>query len=751
MSQTARIQATNDVVSRPARKADWPKTPNGSNQYISDIYGSNVFTLKKLQATLPKPVYNRFIQQQKGRQPLDRPTADAIAHAVRIWAMDQGATHFTHWFQPQTGTTAEKHDSFLTLKTVIANGLEETTAIDVFSGSQLLQSEPDASSFPNGGIRSTFEARGYTIWDTTSPMFIRNGPHDTAVLYIPSVFISYNGDALDEKTVLLRSSEVLSQAAVKLLSLLGDKETKHVYATLGTEQEFFLIDRSIYNMRPDLKICGRTLLGSVPPKHQQLEDHYFGQIPSRVLACLSETELELYKLGVPVKTRHNEVAPNQFEMAPIFESASVAVDHNLILMETLHQVAHRHKLKVLFHEKPFKGVNGSGKHCNWSLSTDTGDNLLDPTVKPETNFRFLLFLVAVLDAVYKHGALLRASIASASNEHRLGANEAPPGIVSAFLGEHLTEVLNSIEESRDVKSFSQTHLKTVKLGGTVLDLKVNALPEIARDLTDRNRTSPFAFTGNKFEFRAVGSKSSPSFPTVLLNAAVADSINAVTAALEKQKGAKAEPSVEDVIAVVKQFTKSSKLIRFEGNGYSDEWKVEAEKRGLPNIKSCPVAYRKLIEETHMKLLTSQGIMSETEIKSRYHILMEKYAKDIVIEANTLKNMILTGVLPAAYAFRKELLDSLVAQKQIGVDVATSPEKAILDKVLKLTKSLQESSDKLVAAIAKINSLEDEVEQADYANNEIIAIMEAVRSTVDELEGVSPDKEWPYPKYAELLF
>ena len=418
-------------------------------------------------------------------------------------------------------------------------------------------------------------------------------------------------------------------------------------------------------------------------------------------------------------------------MAPIFESASVAVDHNLILMETLHQVAHRHKLKVLFHEKPFKGVNGSGKHCNWSLSTDTGDNLLDPTVKPETNFRFLLFLVATLDAVYKHGALLRASIASASNEHRLGANEAPPGIVSAFLGEHLTEVLNSIEESREVKSFSQTHLKTVKLGGTVLDLKVNALPEIARDLTDRNRTSPFAFTGNKFEFRAVGSKSSPSFPTVLLNAAVAESIDCVTAALEKQKGSKAEPSVDDVIAVVKQFTKSSKLIRFEGNGYSDEWKVEAEKRGLPNIKSCPTAYRKLIEAQHMTLLTSQGIMSETEIKSRYHILMEKYAKDIVIEANTLKNMILTGVLPTAYAFRKELLDSLLAQKSIGVDFAASPEKAILDKVLTLTKSLQQSSEKLVAAITKINSMPDEVEQADFANNEIIAIMEAVRSTVDE--------------------
>ncbi|KAJ3302322.1 hypothetical protein HDV03_005155 [Kappamyces sp. JEL0829] len=706
------------------------QTPTGANQYISDIYNSNVFTLKKLQATLPKPIYNRFLQQQKGRQPLDRPTADAVAHAVRVWAMDQGATHFTHWFQPQTGTTAEKHDSFLTLKTVIANGLEETSPIDAFSGSQLLQSEPDASSFPNGGIRSTFEARGYTVWDTTSPMFIRNGPHDTAVLYIPSVFISYYGDALDEKTILLRSSEVLSTAAVKLLNVLGDKETKAVYATLGTEQEFFLIDRAIYNMRPDLKICGRTLIGSVPPKHQQLEDHYFGQIPSRVLACLSECELELYKLGVPVKTRHNEVAPNQFEMAPIFESASVAVDHNLILMETLHQVAHRHKLKVLFHEKPFKGVNGSGKHCNWSLSTDQGDNLLDPTVKPETNYRFLLFLVATLDAVYKHGALLRAAIASSSNEHRLGAAEAPPGIVSAFLGEHLTEVLNSIEEAREVKSFSQTHLKTVKLGGTVLDLKVNALPEIARDLTDRNRTSPFAFTGNKFEFRAVGSKSSPSFPMVLLNAAVAQSLNVVTAALEKQKGSKSEPSVEDVLTIVKQFTVSSKKIRFEGNGYSDEWRVEAEKRGLPNIKTAPEAFRVLINPVHVQLLTSMGIMTETEIKSRFHILMEKYAKDIIIEANTLKNMALTGILPAAFAFRKELADSLVSQKAIGVDISKVPEKISLDRVLAVTSVLQSTSDKLAAAIEKVNEMSDEVKQADFCNAEIVPLMNEVRTNAD---------------------
>jgi glutamine synthetase len=413
------------------------------------------------------------------------------------------------------------------------------------------------------------------------------------VLYIPSCFISYNGEALDEKTILLRSSEALSKAATRLLSLLGDKETKRVYSTLGTEQEFFLVDRSIYAQRPDLKITGRSLIGNVPPKHQQLEDHYFGQMPSRVLAAISETELELYKLGVPVKTRHNEVAPNQFEMAPIFEEAIVAVDHNLVLMETLHQVAHRHGLKCLFHEKPFKGVNGSGKHCNWSMSTDSGDNLLEPTSKPETNYRFLLFLVAVLDAVHKHAGLLRASIASSSNEHRLGANEAPPGIISAFLGEHLTEVLNAVEEKREVNNFSQPHLKTVQVGGTALDIKVSTLPPIARDLTDRNRTSPFAFTGNKFEFRAVGSKQSPSFPVCVINTAVAASLNSIVDDLKKAMGSKEFPSAEDMLGVVRKYIKSSKAVRFEGNGYSQEWVDEAKNRGLLNISSCPDAFEQV--------------------------------------------------------------------------------------------------------------------------------------------------------------
>ncbi|KAJ3090710.1 hypothetical protein HK102_002895 [Quaeritorhiza haematococci] len=750
MSSTARTQALLGNVERKSRQVEWPK--HGDRPaYVSEIYGENVFSLQTLQKTLPKPVYARFIQQVQGRQSLDRPTADAVAHAVRVWSMDRGATHFTHWFQPQTGTTASKHDTFLTLKTVIQGGVEEVTPIDAFSGSQLLQSEPDASSFPNGGMRSTFEARGYTVWDTTSPMFIRKGPHGTSILYIPSVFISYNGEALDEKTILLRSQEALSNAAVKLLRLLGDREVKRVSTTLGTEQEFFLIDRALYNLRPDLKISGRTLFGSVPPKHQQLEDHYFGQIPSKVLACLGEAELELFKLGVPIKTRHNEVAPNQFEVAPIFEETSVAVDHNLLTMEVLHQVAHRHGLKVLFHEKPFKGVNGSGKHANWSMATDTGDNLLDPTLKPETNYRFLIFLVATLHGLYHHGGLLRAGIASASNEHRLGANEAPPGIISAFLGEHLTEVLDAIEQHREVRNFSQPHLQTVKVGGTVLDLKVSTLPTIARDLTDRNRTSPFAFTGNKFEFRAVGAKQSPSFPVTLLNAAVAASLSAVTEALAKQKGSKPEPSIDDILTVVRQFITETKNIRFEGNNYSEEWVKEAVSRGLPNIKSAPEAFAKLREPTHSKLLVNLGILTQEELDSRFHILCEKYTKDLVIEARTLTNVALQGVIPAVFAYRKELVDSLKNMKDIGLDIANAAEKKILATLDVHTTKLQKEVEHILAVIDKVEGLSHPDEQALLASKELMPTMEAVRTEVDSIESYTADKHWPYPKYTELLF
>jgi glutamine synthetase len=567
-------------------------------------------------------------------------------------------------------------------------------------------------------------------------------------LYIPSVFIGYNGEALDEKTVLLRSTEAVSNASVNLLRLLGETAAKRVFVTLGTEQEYFLIDRATYARRPDLKITGRTLLGCVPPKHQQLEDHYFGRIPSRVLAAMSETELELWKLGVPIKTRHNEVAPAQFEMAPIFEEASLAVDHNLMTMDVLQRVAHRHGLKAILHEKPFKGVNGSGKHCNWSFTTDTGRNLLDPTANPENNPEFLIFLVAILNAVYKHGGLLRAGIASASNEHRLGANEAPPGIISAFLGEHLSNVLDSIEQGKPVAEHYKPHFQSVKVGGTVLDVKVSSLPEIARDLTDRNRTSPFAFTGNKFEFRAVGSKQSPSFPVTLLNAAVSASLQEVAAALKAQMGTKTVASNEDVIEVVKKYIVSTRNIRFEGNGYSAEWVKEAEKRGLPNIRSAPDAFKQLLEPINQEMLVKTAeIFTNDELKSRYHVLIEKYVKDMVIEAKTLSMLVNEHILPAVFEYRAVLAKSAAALDSLKLDAPEKESLAFLSKVIGQAKTKLASLNKLVE---EIETNENHEEAAHHATK-VVPLMNEVRDEIDLLESQVGHKYWPFPKYMELLF
>ncbi|KNE63212.1 hypothetical protein AMAG_08360 [Allomyces macrogynus ATCC 38327] len=751
MSQQARLEAKLGAVANAPRHVDYPLAQSGRVQFPSELFGQNVFGLKELQKSLPKPVYAQYVKQMRGRQTLDKTTADAIAHAVRVWAMDRGATHFTHWFQPQTGSTAEKHDSFLTLK--YSNSGDDASAIDTFSGSQLLQSEPDASSFPSGGMRTTFEARGYTVWDTTSPMFIRPGAiKGTATLYVPSVFISYNGQALDEKTILLRANEALSRNAVKLLRLLGENVTR-VFTTLGTEQEYFLIDRALYALRPDLKLTGRTLLGAVPPKHQQLEDHYFGKIPSRVLATMSEAELELMQLGVPVKTRHNEVAPGQFELAPIFEEATVAVDHNLLVMDVLHQVAHRHKLKVLFHEKPFRGINGSGKHCNWSMSTDQGDNLLDPTVKPETNYRFLLFLLATLLGVHQHQGILRTSISSASNDHRLGAQEAPPGIISAFLGEQLTEVLDAIEQKRTIKNFSVPHMQTIKLGGTVLDLKVSVLPEIVRDLTDRNRTSPFAFTGNKFEFRAVGSKQSPSFPVAILTAAVASALGQVISLLEariQSTPGKFVATEDDKLAVIRELITKTKAIRFEGDNYSDAWVQEAEKRGLLNIKDCPTAFAQLLEPVNADMLTKgTGVFTPEELHSRYHVLVERYAKDVLIEAGTLVFLVNQHVLPATFEYRKNLADTIVALKGAGADAA--PEVAAINALTPIVSAVQAEIAALSKAIDEVHAAEDPVEEAKRANALLRPLMATVRDHADQLEDLVADKFWPYPKYTELLF
>ncbi|KAJ2005286.1 hypothetical protein H4R26_002043 [Coemansia thaxteri] len=736
------------------REIQYPRKADGRARYPSEIFGENVFTLKTMAKALPKPIFASFLKQRRGRQNLDKTTADSIAHAVRVWAMDRGATHYTHWFQPQTGTTAEKHDAFLSLVPSFTPGGEEVTALDQFSGSQLLQSEPDASSFPSGGMRTTFEARGYTIWDTSSSMFVQEGPNGTSILYVPSVYISYNGDALDEKTVLLRSNEVLSRAASELVNLIEpEAHVSHVYTTLGTEQEFFLVDRTMYALRPDLKITGRTLVGQLPPRHQQLEDHYFGRIPSRVMRVISELELECLKLGIPIKTRHNEVAPGQFEVAPIFEEASAAVDHNLLTMDVLHKVAHRHNLRVLYHEKPFKGINGSGKHCNWSMSTSRGENLLDPTVRPETNHRFILFLLAVLRALQEHAALLRVAISSSSNEHRLGAQEAPPGIISAFLGDQLTEVLDAIEQNRPLKNFSVPQFQSIKVGGTVLDVKVAALPSIARDLTDRNRTSPFAFTGNKFEFRAVGSKQSPSFPVTVLNCAVTAAVGEITAALRAQAeaGGRARPSEEDKLAVIRQFIGLTKNVRFEGDNYSEEWTREAERRGLPNIRTAPEAFTHLIKPKHMDMLVKDtGIFTASELTSRYHIINERYAKDVLIEAETLVTIVGQQILPAAFEYRKGLAEAAAALK--AVDVGAGPEVDTLNVLTPLVAALQGQLRALTQAseAAVAHASDDSNSHARFACENLVPAIASTRAAADALEVVVADKFWPLPKYTELL-
>lgn len=757
----ARLKALRDYCQRPSRSIKYPQKCESSEEQkapkkLSEFFGVNVFGFEELRKSLPKPVFADLLRQMAGNKMMEKPTADAVAHAVKVWSMERGATHFTHWFQPLTNSTAEKHDSFLTLKYSSDGGNLVVTPMDSFSGSQLMQAEPDASSFPNGGMRSTFEARGYTVWDTTSPMFLQEGPHDTKILYIPSIFISYNGDALDEKTILLRSCAAVSSAAVELLKMLGDKKTNRVHVTLGTEQEFFLVDRGLYSLRPDLKMTGRTLLGEVPAKHQQLEDHYFGSIPSRVLAAISEAELELWKLGVPVKTRHNEVAPQQFEMAPVFEEASVAVDHNLLTMQVLHKIAHRHGLKVLFHEKPFKGVNGSGKHCNWSLCTDTGENLLDPSENPVENETFLLILTAILLGIKRHSGLLSAAIASASNEHRLGANEAPPSIISAFLGAQLTEVLNSVEEDRPAMTPTMTK-KGINVGSSSIDVKVATLPAIARDATDRNRTSPFAFTGNKFEFRAVGSSQSPSFPVTMLNAATASALKDVIKMLKDKMGGKGVLSAADIRSVIREVIKETKCVRFEGDGYSKEWVMEAEKRGLSNLKHAPDAFKQLLKpENKQMLVDKMDIVSEPELLSRFNILCLKYAKDLLIESKVLGTICRQRLLPATLSQRKELAASLSIIEQAKGKVIDA-EKKLLEKVSDLSESLYK----------KLNDLDEAIKEAEchlgghhgggeekassVAACRLQPLLREIREITDKIEENMADEIYPMPKYSELLF
>lgn len=700
---------------------------------VSSYFGENIFDLPKMQQMLPKNAYEKILNVIQKGDKLDKDTANIVAIAIKDWAMTKGCTHYTHWFQPLTGYTAEKHDSFIDYDN--GNGGK---IIETFSGKQLTQGEPDASSFPSGGIRATFEARGYTIWDPTSPVFVLEYPHGNT-LCIPTVFVSYTGETLDKKAPLLRSINALNSAAMKVLAHFRNPAAK-VFATLGIEQEYFLIDREYFNSRPDLKQTGRTLFGRTPAKHQQLEDQYFGNIPERAFAFMTEIETEAYKLGIPLKTRHNEVAPNQFEVAPIYEDVNVAIDHNQILMDLMDRIAQRHGLAVLLHEKPFANVNGSGKHSNWALSTDKGENLLNPGKTPQSNLQFLVFLVATIKAVYKHARLLRAAIASAANDHRLGANEAPPAIISVFLGELLTRVLDDLEKGKVTENTDEAWLS----------IGIDKIPDIPKDNTDRNRTSPFAFTGNKFEFRAVGSSQSPSTPIAVLNTAMAEALDDIRIEIE----ALVEQGTEFNIAVVEVLRKvisNSKKVLFAGDGYSDAWQKEAAKRGLPNLKSAPESIASLRSKAARDLFTKYKVYTERELEAIHHIDLENYIKQVDIEARVAKKMALTMYYPAAVSYVNELCETVNGLR------------SVLGKGNKSIRSLSEVikniSEKMSRIQANVIALEKTLmaaqRQNDIAKKAVMFVSvkgqcEILREDIDELEILVASDLWPVPKYADMI-
>jgi glutamine synthetase len=720
-----RLWALREVTSRTPRVIS-----NGKK--VSDYFGCNTFNQKVMAERLPKGIYRSLVKTIRGGHKLDQSIAPAVAHAVKEWAIEQGATHYSHWFQPNTGITAEKHDTFLTFG-------DEGQPIERFDASQLIQSEPDASSFPSGGLRATFEARGYTAWDPSTPIFIMESPNGKT-LCIPSVFISYFGQSLDKKTPLLRSDEYLSENALKVLKIFSSKATR-VSSTLGPEQEYFLIDSAFYALRPDLIATGRTLIGAKPPKGQELEDQYFGAIRARILAFMQEVEHELFKLGVPVKTRHNEVAPSQYETAPVFESVSVATDHNQLTMEMLKQVAKRHDLAFLIHEKPFAGINGSGKHNNWSMATDEGENLLEPGDTPEKNLQFLVFLMATLKAVIKHQGVLRAAIAGSGNDHRLGANEAPPAILSAFLGDALTKILNNIETGK---------LKGSTSAKQVISLGVSKLPVIAKDNTDRNRTSPFAFTGNKFEFRAVASSASTATPMATLNAAVGEALAEMASRLEAALK-KTKDFDKAVMGVIREYVVETKAIRFEGNGYSDEWREEAAKRGLLNLAKTPEALAQLKTREAKTLFTRSGVYKADELESRYHLEVERYIKDIEIEVAALKDIAATQVLPAAFKHQATLTDAVKGLSDISTNKAlVAVQVGQVEAVAQLIADLRSALAGLDHAMEKAESDSLEKKAAAFAYG-VSEAMAAVRDVCDKLETVVDDNLWPLPKYREMLF
>ena len=696
-------------------------------QNIPELYGSLVFNDKVMRSKLPKDMYKALKKTIESGTHLELDVANSVAVAMKEWATENGATHYTHWFQPMTNVTAEKHDSFI-------SPTGDGQVIMDFSGKELVKGEPDASSFPSGGLRATFEARGYTAWDPTSPAFIKDG-----TLYIPTAFCSYSGEALDKKTPLLRSMETLNTEAVKMLKLLGNETVTSISTTIGPEQEYFLVDKDLYKKRKDLVFCGRTLFGAPAPKGQEMEDHYFGSLKPKVAAYMHDLDVELWKLGIPAKTKHNEVAPAQHELAPVFDTTNVAVDHNQLTMEIMKKVADKHNMVCLLHEKPFEGINGSGKHNNWSMSTDTGVNLLDPGKTPAENTQFLVFLVAVIKAVDDYADLLRVSVASAGNDHRLGANEAPPAIVSIFLGDELTDVLKSIENDT---FFSNKHAVQMDIGAKVL-------PHFIKDTTDRNRTSPFAFTGNKFEFRMLGSAASVANPNIVLNTAVAEVLAEFSAALKDVPEEEMENAVH---ALLKKTIEEHKRIIFNGNGYTDEWVEEAEKRGLYNLKTTPDALPHFIAEKNIALFTKHGIFTKEELFSRYEIWLENYYKTINIESNTLAEMIQKQVIPSVYTYVEKLADTAAAKKSVVADISVASEAALISKLSTLADTMAKDLETLKADTAKALASSDDVLACSKAYQEtVLEDMETLRKSADEAEALIPDELLPYPTYDELLF
>ena len=704
--------------------------PSTIEKEVGHDFGTHTFNDQVMRERLPKDVYHKLVMTIKSGNKLDLSIANSVAHAMKEWAISKGATHFTHWFQPQTGLTAEKHDTFLEY--------EQGRVIERFRGSQLVQGEPDASSFPSGGLRTTFEARGYTMWDPSSPAFIMTGPRG-GILCIPSVFISYTGEALDKKTPLLRSMDSINRSALKILRLFGNDSVTRVVTTIGTEQEYFLIDKAFYNLRPDLRITGRTLVGAEPPKGQQMEDHYFGSIKERVMAFMQDAEEELYRLGVPAKTRHNEVAPHQYEIAPIYAEANVGADRNHLIMEVLKKIANRHMLALLLHEKPFAGVNGSGKHNNWSMEDSEGNNLLDPGKTPEENLQFLVFLVATIRAVHLYGDLLRATIASASNDHRLGANEAPPAIMSVFLGERLSDILQDIKSGRQSKASEEF----------IIDLGISQLPLIMRDNTDRNRTSPFAFTGSKFEFRAVGSSASVSLANTMLSAAVAESIDVLHDDI-KQTMSKGTELKEAILAVLRKTIKGHEKVLFEGNNYSKEWEQEAEKRGLPNIKRTAQALDALVADKNVKMLDAQHVFKHNELQARFHTKLEQYAETLKIEALTFENIVRTMIMPAALEYQSKLIAVVKENKKLLGEKAAEAELSTLQTISKELQQLISQTEKLTKAVQKAEKL-DLNQKARFYADKVVDQMTKARIHADTLEQWIDDQLWPLPKYQEMLF